>query len=127
MGGKDNHTIRIQCDFMLGSSAGGCMVVMLGEFDNTTVNTTRESNGSSEAVTHHKLAYSLSCYDEAYAMDIEADGSLGSIALPVTLVREDITLMPVKCSPNEEAPVHSKYRIYIAMYMIAMLIILCVP
>ena len=64
------------------------MVVMLGEFNNTTVNVTRESNDSSEAVTHHKLAYSLSCYDEAYAVDIEADGSLGSIALPVTLVRE---------------------------------------
>ncbi len=88
------------------------MVVMLGEFDNTTVNLTRESNGSSEAVAHHKLAYSLSCYDEAYAMDIEADGSLGSIALPVTLVREGTTL-PVKCSPNEEPPVHSKYKAYI--------------
>ena len=88
------------------------MVVMLGEFDNTTVNVTMKSNGSSEAVTHHKLAYSLSCYDEAYAIDIEADGSLGSIALPVTLVREDTTIMPVKCSPNEEAPVHSKYKAY---------------
>ena len=88
------------------------MVVMLGEFDNTTVNVTRESNGSSEAVTHHKLAYSLSCYDEMYAVDIEADGSLGFIVLPVTLVRENTTLMPVKCSPNEEAPVHSKYKAY---------------
>ena len=122
MGGKDNYTVRIQCDFMLGSNAGGCMVMVLGEFDNTTVNLTRENNDSSEAVTHHELAYSLLCYHQAYALDIEADGSFGSLSLPVTLVRENTTL-PVECSPNEESPVQSEHKVYIAVYMITMLIL----
>lgn len=112
IGGKDNRTIRIQCDFMLGSNAGGCMVMVLGEFDNTTVNLTRENNGSSEAVTHHELAYSLSCYHQAYALDIEADGSLGSLSLPATLVRKNTTL-PIECSLTEEAPVQSEHKAYI--------------
>ena len=110
MGGKDDHMIRIQCDFMLGSSAKGCMVIMLGEFDNATVNLTRGSNGSSEAVTHHKLAYSLSCYNESYALDIEADGLLGSLSLPVIIMSEG-TMLPAECSLNEEASVQSE-RIY---------------
>ena len=97
------------------------MVMVLGEFDNTTVNLTRENNGSSEVVTHHELAYSLSCYHQAYALDIEADGSLGSLSLPVTLARKNTTL-PIECSPNEEAPVQSEHKVYIAVYMITMLI-----
>ena len=116
--------ISVQCAFMPGSNAQGCMLILFGEFDNTTVNLTRDSDGSSEAVTHHDLAYPLSCYHQALGFDIEADGSLGSLSVPVTLMRE-VTTSPVKCSPNEEAPLQSEQKLYIALYMITMLI--CVP
>ena len=96
-----DNTNEIVCDFMLGTKAQGCMVVLMGKFDNTTVNLTRKGE-SREAVSLHKLRYPLSCYDEAFAWDIESDGSVGALSVPVTLLINNVSSQNT-CLPYKEA------------------------
>ena len=74
------NQVRVQCDFIRGSDAGGCVVVLVAieDFDNITVNLIRESNGI-VAVGFYELPHPLFCYHQAYALDIEADGSTGTL------------------------------------------------
>ena len=73
----------MECDFISGSDADGCVVVLVssGEVDNTTLNITRQSNSSNIAETEFELPSPLYCYSEAYALDIEADGSTGTLPI----------------------------------------------
>ena len=43
---KSSTQVRVQCDFIHGSDAGGCVVTLVAieELDNTTVNLTREGD-----------------------------------------------------------------------------------
>lgn len=77
-----NNQIELICDFVRGSDAYGCMVVLqaIDGLDNATVNITRTDN-SSQAVVFYTLQYPLSCYDQVYAFDIEVDGSIGTVPL----------------------------------------------
>ena len=77
------NQVKLICDFVRGSDAEGCMVVLqaINGLDNATVNLTRADNGS-EAMVFYTLQYPLSCYDQVYAFDIEADGSISTIPLP---------------------------------------------
>ena len=77
------NQIKINCDFIPGSEAEGCMVELKATegLDNTTVNLTRNYN-SSEAVGFFNLPFPLSCYEQVYAFDIEVDGSIGIMPLP---------------------------------------------
>ena len=92
----------MECDFILGSDADGCMVVLLssGEVDNTILNSTRENNSSQMAVTQHELPSPLHCYYQAYALDIESDGSIGSLPVPGVLDLAD-TNTAESCSPMD--------------------------
>ena len=94
---------------MVGSDARGCMVELMGTVDNTTVNLTRKSDDR-EAVSLYELPYPLSCYHQAFGLDIESDGSPGSLSVPVTLMREVTPTAANKCSPNEEAPLQSEHK-----------------
>ena len=75
-----NDSIIVQCDFITGSNAQGCMVVLVGEFENITVNL--EQNGCDVVNVSHPL----SCYHKIFAFDIESDGSVGTLAVPGVLV-----------------------------------------
>ena len=70
----------VQCVFITGSNAQGCMVVLVGELENITANL--EQNGSKVLNVSHPL----SCYHEIFAFDIESDGSVGTLAVPGVLV-----------------------------------------
>ena len=70
----------VQCDFITGSNAQGCMVVLVGEFDNITANV--EQNGCEVLNVSHPLSF----YHEIFAFDIESDGSVGTLAVPGVLV-----------------------------------------
>ncbi len=74
---SDPYTINIKCVFISGYTAQGCMVMLLGEVDNTTVNLTRDQNARI-----FNSAYSVSCYNTVIAFDIELNGSIGVIPVP---------------------------------------------
>lgn len=84
---KEN-TFLIHCDFIGGSNAEGCMIVLFGEFDNITAYI--ERNGSKILNT----TYSLSCYYGLIAFDIESNGSVGTFAVPGELIGIDSTAEP---------------------------------
>lgn len=69
----------LECTFIAGSDARGCMVVLLGKFDNITTNLTKEDSHSSTII---QVVDSLSCYGELIGFDIESDGSVGTVAVP---------------------------------------------
>lgn len=85
---------------MTGSEAKGCMVVLLGESENTTVTLMRNISDTEKMIVH-RLAYPLSCYDRVLAYDIESDGSTGTLAVPVMM--HVLNHLPAEqCSPPEE-------------------------
>ena len=61
------------------------MVVLVGELNNSTTNLTKE-RGSTEPVSLNKLSYSLSCYHQALAFDIEGNRSTGTLPVPGVLI-----------------------------------------
>ena len=77
----DSSLIRVQCDFITGSDAQGCMVVLVGDF-NETLNLTRRENASDVSETYmFNSQYTISCFKTVLAYDIERDGSIGSLAI----------------------------------------------
>ena len=65
------------------------VLVPIEDLDNITVNLTRESDGI-VAVGIYQLPHPQSCYHQAYALDIEADGSTGTLRVPGQLNRTSI-------------------------------------
>ena len=90
----------IQCEFIPGSDATGCMVVLTG-FVAYHVNMTRNpsTNLTTSTVT---LEHPPSCYTGVEAFDIESDGSIGSLAVPGQLGgRLEAPCAPVQTSPGK--------------------------
>jgi hypothetical protein len=80
--------IQVQCNFISGSDALGCMVVLVGDAINTTVNVTRCGTRSCSVLILNSK--SLSCYCEVFAFDIESDGSVGTLSISGELMDEPI-------------------------------------
>ena len=76
---ENRDVIILQCDFILGTVAQGCMVVLVGESKNITVNLTRFFNTACSMET-----FELPTTDIIYVFgyDIENDGSIGTFAIP---------------------------------------------
>ena len=86
---ETGNSFVVWCDFISGSEAHGCLVVILGVRDNITVEVER---GSSLVLN---ISAPLSCYCDVLAFDIERDGSVGTQAVPGRVVGK---LDSVKCS-----------------------------
>jgi hypothetical protein len=88
----------IQCEFITGSNAAGCMVVLTG-FVPYHVNLIRNpsTNLTTSTVT---LEHTPSCYTGVEAFDIESDGSVGSLAVPGQLGGR----LGTPCTPTETLP-----------------------
>ena len=72
----------IQCEFIAGSTASGCMVVLTG-YETYIVNIILNRNVSTNsATTTVTLEHPPSCYTRVEAFDIESDRSIGSLAVP---------------------------------------------
>ena len=71
----------IQCQFVAGSIASGCMVVLTGfeAYNNITLTRNISTNLATTTIT---LKHPPSCYTGVEAFDIEFDGSVGSLAVP---------------------------------------------
>ena len=89
---SDAKTIRFQCDFITGSNALGCMVILVGEFNNITVNLTKESEETSTMKILSLTESFKSCYYSTgmVAYDIESDGTVGTLAVPGHLEKSDL-------------------------------------
>ena len=71
----DQHLLRVECAFIPGSDSQGCLVILVGEYKNTTVNIT------SHNYFDMNVNYLLSCFKEVLAFDIERDGTVGTVAV----------------------------------------------
>ena len=91
------NTSTIQCEFIMGSTAAGCMVVLTSEKREEThyYNFTRIQNTTSTA-SNVTLEHLPSCYSGVEAFDIESDGSIGTVAVPGLVMN----LSPSPCSPH---------------------------
>ena len=91
----------VQCDFIPGSDAQGCMVVLVGESDNTTVNLMRPGTLLT-ACTIQRLPITTTIIN-VFGYDIEFDGSVGTQQVPGTLSVTNLTLTDsyLLCQPNE--------------------------
>jgi hypothetical protein len=85
----------IQCEFVAGSTATGCMVGLTGfEIYNISLNRNTSTNSATITVT---LEHPPSCYTGVEAFDIESDGSVGSLAVRGQLGGR----LETPCDPNE--------------------------
>lgn len=93
-------TIMVQCDFIAGSEARGCMVVLVDEFGNTTytVNLTRSSTCTAETLTLSTLPH------DVFGVDLESDGSVGTIHIPGVVSNTSL------CVPSTVTPPPSGSR-----------------
>ena len=71
-------TFRVQCDFIPGSDVQGCMIVLVGDYNNVSV-TLLMNQTNSEIIN---VTTSVSCYKRVIAFDIEYDGQIGTLAVP---------------------------------------------
>ena len=79
---NQNKTATLHCEFMVGSNARGCIVVLSSSDDaEENHNLTRESD-KNEVISTLTLMYAPPCYRDASAYDIESDGSIGNITVP---------------------------------------------
>ena len=101
------NAFMVECEFITGSNARGCMVVLKGAYGDETTRLMRDitmSNTDPRVIINVK--HLPSCYQEVEAYDIESDGSTGSLPVPGTLMRNFNTKIPctsksklsVKCS-----------------------------
>ena len=77
----DQCTFMVECEFIPGSDAQGCLVVLVRELNNVTVNLTRNSR-----VGTVKVANSPSSVLKVLAFDVEYNGSVGTLAIPGDII-----------------------------------------
>ena len=97
---EEANVFTIQCEFITGSDATGCMVVLTG-FIPYHINLTRNptTNLTISTVT---LERPPSCYTGVEAFDIESDGSVGSLTVPGQLGgRSETPCAPIQTSPGK--------------------------
>ena len=75
----EGANVSVECEFIAGSDATGCMVVLIGLVA-YPINLTRNPN---KTLTTLMVTLELSpfCYTGVEAFDIESDGSVGSLAV----------------------------------------------
>ena len=90
---EEDNVFIVQCDFITGSNAQGCMVVLVGEFGNITANLTRINPCTILTVNETLLSLNDT---QVFGFDIESDGSVGSLAIRGEIERN----MNVTCPRN---------------------------
>ena len=102
----ENSSFIVQCVFVSGSTARGCMVVLVGQSDNTTVNLTREglcATGVTSTITNISFLIII-------GYDIESDGTLGTLAIEGEFSNESLS-----CTENLKGGEHTLYFYYVTI------------
>ena len=98
---EDANAFMLQCNFINGSDAQGCMVVVVGQFGNVTRNLTRDSTNVTGIIN---ITHPLSCFSKVFGFDIELDGSVGTLAVPGILLMSVSTTGPCLSSGLKPPP-----------------------
>ena len=80
------HSFIVECEFIPGSDAQGCLAILVGELDNVTVNLTRSSSSKVGTV---EVANVPSSYFKVVAFDVEHDGSVATLSIPGDIIIAD--------------------------------------
>ena len=80
--------VRLEVEFLPGSTATGCLVVLVLRelLGNTTLKVIREGD-STKFTTRVELPKPLFCYHQVYAFGVEADGSVAPLPVPGEITR----------------------------------------
>ena len=89
-------TFQVQCDFIPGSDAQGCMIVLVGDYNNVSAILLMNLTNS-EIIN---VTTSVSCYKRVIAFDIEHNGQIGTLAVPGKLSGNVNTT--TKCLPSSK-------------------------
>ena len=92
---EDSNAFMLQCNFINGSDAQGCMVVVVSQFGNVSRNLTRNSTHVTGIIN---VTHPFSCFNKVVGFDIESDRSVGTLAVPGVLVMNISTAGP--CMPS---------------------------
>ena len=84
------EAITVQCMFVNGSTARGCMVVLVGQSDNTTVTLTREGLCVTGSFNDTHLLQNT-YITGVFGYDIESDGTVGTLAIFGELSNDTLT------------------------------------
>ena len=82
------HSFIVECEFIPGSDAQGCLAILIGELDNVTVNLTCARSSSSKVGTVD-VANAPSSYFKVVAFDVEHDGSVATLSIPGDIIIAD--------------------------------------
>ena len=96
---KDHRAFYVYCDFLEGSDAKGCMIVLSGTFNNVTVNILRTQPNSESVNDTVNVEVPTFCYNKMYAFDIEYDGVIGKLAIFGQLTMGMSSMVP-QCDIN---------------------------
>ena len=78
---KGVNASTIQCKFISGSNASGCMVVLTSENRHRAQYELTRNQSATCAILSVTLEHPPSCYTGVEAFDVESDGSVGSLAI----------------------------------------------
>ena len=96
----DSDSITVQCDFISGSDAGGCMVVLVcDDGHNTTAMLSRGDKCTTGTLNTTKP---LNCCCELFGFDIESNGSVGTLAVPGELIENGTDVICSEDQPSSE-------------------------
>ena len=79
---EGENTTAIQCEFIRGSAAAGCMVVLTSENNQEEHHNLTRNPDIYCSILVVMLEHPQSHYDGVEGFDIESDGSVGSLAVP---------------------------------------------
>ena len=97
---EDKNASLIRCEFMTGSNAGGCRVILKSLFGDEELQIPRQNSTTNSATLLTLLKYPPACYYQVQAVDIESDGSNGTLAFPGKLMGFDKDKLP-PCSHKQ--------------------------
>ena len=84
------EAITVQCMFVNGSTARGCMVVLVSQSHNVTVNLTRDDLCATGIFNDTHLLQNV-CITGVVGYDIESDGTVGTLAILGELSNGNLT------------------------------------
>ena len=99
------EAITVQCMFVNGSTARGCMVVLVGQSDNVTVNLTSLRDDLSVTIFNDTHLLQNACITGVVGYDLESDGTVGTLAIIGELSNGNLTC-------PSDAPTQSRFTTY---------------